>query len=96
MRYRVIAASCYGKNGKVWNFGEEVEESEFIATRHDEERPAKLVAEGFLEKIEEKVKQPKVVKPKVGNKKRGPKPGKKREKKIETASESLAESLSGT
>lgn len=95
--YRVIAASCHGKNGKVWNHGELVEASEFIKDRFDDGRPSELVKEGFLEEVKSKEKKQREQIPKVvSHKKRGPKPGKKREKKIETASELLAESLSGT
>ncbi len=94
-KYKVIALSVFGKGHKIWDAGEIVDGEEFVATARDEGRPEQLVKDGFLELVKEK-KKPKVVKPKVGNKKRGPKLGKKREKKIETASESLAESLSET
>jgi hypothetical protein len=85
-KYRVIAASCHGKNGKVWEYGEVVEGSEFVGSKWEDGRPEQLVKEGFLVRVEGEEKKAKSdVKSDKPKNRRGPKP----KKKIETASEAL-------
>lgn len=75
MKFRVKALSVGGRNKQIFNSGEVVEREEFVTDRFEEDRPEKLVSEGFIEPIgKEKAK----LEQDKEKKKPGPKPGAKK------------------